>query len=611
MSQFLKKLEPVLRYGFWIGSVIVVLASLGIWYMSTDKLVAEYGSRSSKIKSDVQTVSTIRGKLSEHPNDLSHKKMEDLIVSRRDEVLKSWQLLYERQIPILTWPHGNFTEDFLTAFENKMPFENSYEFSETNPDTLEQTLRGQYKTYIKNVLPSVAKIAGAEWTASFESAVGAEGMSMAYGAQPSMGPVPLPTAARIKEGPLVVWSDGSQASVLADLFPWRGRSQPPSTLEIYYSQENIWILKQLLGIIKEVNGPATQRYQTKIREIKRLSIGRSVSFKSGNVDIPGLAAMMGGMGMGGSEMDRSAMMGMEGSMSMEMSGMMGESLTKTDPADNRYVDVTKKPITASALRSALSGDQPADVALAIAKRVPVMMSLKIDQRAIPQLLAVCGSVPLMVEVHQVRVLPPDASSGSDAMGMGMSGMGGGMGMGGPEMGGRESMGGMESMGGGMGGMSTPAPAKPENEYPFDLTCEVYGLISIYNPPDARKLGLEAVDKDTELSQGPEIVKSDKPQPAAPATVDPNAELPIPPVAEANGPALGQVPGALGANEIATNPDPAAPAENAAAMPPAAVPVAPAAIDIPAAPGAAPPAGVPVAPAAEPEPSPTPPLAAAN
>jgi hypothetical protein len=598
MSQFMAKLEPVLKYGFWIGSTIVLLASLGMWYKSTDTLIQEYGSRSSAIKSDVQSVANIRSKLEEHPNDLSHKKMEELILSRQDEVLKSWQLLYERQIPILTWPQSDFTKDFLNAFENKIPFENFYQFSETDPDPLEQTLRRQYQTYIKNILPSIAKIAGAEWTASFESAGGMSSMGMGYAATPAMGQFPQSSVTGIKEGPLVAWSDGSQQSVLADLFPWRGRSQPPSTLEIYYSQENIWILKQLLGIIKQVNGPATQTYQTKIREIKRLSIGRSVSFKKGTVEIPGMAAMMAGMeGMEGS-MDMSSMMsGMESGM--DMSGGMGVSMTKTDPADNRYVDVLKQPITASALRSALSSDQPSDVALAIAKRVPVMMSVKIDQRAIPQLLAVCGSVPLMVEVHQVRVLPPDASSGADTMGMGMSGMDG-MGME-SSMGMESGMGmsGMDEMGG-MGGMTTSAPAKPQNEYPFDLTCEVYGLISIYNPPDARKLGLEAIDKDTELSQGPEIVKSDKPEPAPQPPVDPNAELPTPPVAAVIDPKATQEPAAPVAGPVVPGSEPAVPAGD-----PASQPVAP------AVPDASVPAGDPVAPVVPAEAAAAPPLAAAN
>lgn len=553
MSQLKAQLAVVLKYGFWIGTAVVLLVSVAMWYLSTDKLIAEYNSNESKIKSDVSTVSTIRGQLPSHPNELSHARMEALIADRQDEVLKSWKLLYERQRPILTWPK-ELNEDFRSEFEGKIPIEAFIEFSSDGPDPTEQTLRIQYSRYIKNVLPEIAEIAGAEWVADFESAAGMGGMGMGgmdmgggmgmgmgmggMGGGPMQATV---SAGGVKEGPLVEWSAASQSAVLQDLFPWRGRPDPPTTLEIYYSQENIWILKQLLGIVSDVNGGAQQRYQAKIREIKRLSIGRSVSFKAGMVDRPGMGAMgMGGMGM---DMGMGMGMGMDMGMGMGM-GMGGPGMSpipgmmtkRPDPAENRYVDAAKEPISASALRSALTSKQPSDVALAVAKRVPVMLSVKIDQRSIPKLLATCGSVPLMVEIQQVRVLPADASSNP------MEGMAGGdMGMG---MGDSMDMGmGMGGMGMGTGGMGgAPTQVAPVSEFPFDMTCEIYGLIYIYNPPEREKLGLEEIDADTELGDGPEIVKSEEPEtpPAAPPAQGGDV-LPTPPAATEENPTAPAAP----------------------------------------------------------------------
>ena len=167
-------------------------------------------------------------------------------------------------------------------------------------------------------------------------------------------------------------------------------------------------------------------------------------------------------------------------------GMGGGMETVKDPAENRYVNVALEPITGSALRTALTSAQPSDAALAVAKRVPVMLSLNMDQRAIPELVATCGSSRLMVEVHQVRMLPKSESAG------GMMGMGGeegmedmGMGMGGGMMG-------AGMMGGGGAGPST----EPEDEFPLDMTVEVYGIIYIYNADDQEKLGIELVNEDT-------------------------------------------------------------------------------------------------------------------
>ena len=156
------------------------------------------------------------------------------------------------------------------------------EFPTDPSKELETTLRSRYQRYIKNILPDLASIAGTEWTAEFERTAGFEGGGMEMGGM-SMGGMgmsgPGGTQKDVditgaEKGPLVQWSNESQNQVLGDLFPWRGSL--PTTLEIYYSQENIWILKQLLGIVADLNGEATQPYQAKVHEIKKIGIGKSV-----------------------------------------------------------------------------------------------------------------------------------------------------------------------------------------------------------------------------------------------------------------------------------------------------------------------------------------------
>ena len=510
MDQLKTQLAVIGKHGFWISSVLVLLVSLGIWYMSTTNLQQENDSQTSKITGKINSVSQVQGLLDSLPNDLSHQEMEKLISKRQGEVLESWEKLYDRQKDILVWPKNTFDDRFLNEFIEedgtaKLPFEHYVPFPTEDKDELVTALRRQYANYISETLPKLAAVADTEWTADFEqkSAMGmGMGMEMGgaegrTGAGPNSGVEVDVTGATTE--PLVKWSSASQSAVLGDLFPWRG--QLPSTLQIYYSQENLWILRQLLDIISDVNGDAEQPYQAKIHEIVQIAIGKSVSTTPGNISEPGKSAGAdGGMGMGMEGMPDMDM-GMGGDMGGDMGGGMGGSSEKPDPADNRYLNVTNEPIAGATLRNALESDSPNDASLAVAKRVPVMMKLNMNQTAVHELVALCGNAELMVEVHQVRVLPQGAAGG------GMGGMEGGMeggegdmdmdmGMGGGPGGMGGGPGGMGGGPGGMGGGGAMGGAADDSEFPLDMSVEVYGIIYIYNPPDPAKLGVEQVTEDT-------------------------------------------------------------------------------------------------------------------
>jgi hypothetical protein len=516
MDQLKAQLAVAIKYGFWIGSAVVLLGSLGVWYMTTSKLAAESAAQTSKIKSAISTVRAIESEVFKHPNELSHEQMNALIAERQDQVLQSWKTLYDRQRNILTWPEAELSKNFVDEFRDLIPIEVYVPFPTPETEEKELTLLKTYQRYIPNVLPDIAKIARTEWTAQFESTGGAAGYGADTGAPYASGAMRgTVDITGAKEGPLVKWAETSQSSILSDLFPWRGST--PSTLEVYYSQENIWILKQLLQIVDNVNGEARQPYQAKIHEIVGLGIGKSVKFTSGTISKPGenMAGGMGGMDMGMMDGGYDDYGGMgDGDYSSMDSGMsFAES---TDPADNRYVNEQLESIAGSSLRAALTSNSPSDVALAVAKRVPVMMSLKMDQRAVSELLAACGSAPLMVEVKQVRILPTGNSPSA-------AGGGGGDAYGGDYGSDMDSGGYGGDMGGdgGYGAAPVAAAVTPAKEFPLDMNVEVYGLIYIYNPPDPAKLGLEQVTKETVA----ELV--DDPTSPAGAAPQANGELPVP------------------------------------------------------------------------------------
>tara|TARA_R110002049_G_scaffold72490_2_gene187057 strand:- start:43190 stop:44788 length:1599 start_codon:yes stop_codon:yes gene_type:complete len=484
MDQVKTFFAAAMKHGFWIGSGAIFIGSLAVWFLSTSSLKEELESRTSKINGDVSKVSQTRNEVPTAPNPISHAEMERLIEARTDEVVDAWTRMYDRQRRILTWPRKELRDDFVAEFENKIPIEEYVAFPTLEQDEVDPSIRTRYQFYIDQILPGLAEIGGAKWTASFDSSGLNKFNELAEG---GIGRPEVNVTGIEEDVPLVHWGSGSQSAVLSDLFPWRGSR--PTTLEVYYSQENIWILKQLLQIVADVNGEAELPFQAKIREIRQFAIGSSADFEQGEIMKPGeLPSAMGGGG-GDEFMDDEGDYEEDEGEYDDGGGDFGSYGVSADPGDNRYVNLKLEPITGAQLRSALESKTPEDANIAVAKRVPVMMSFQMDQRAVPDLIAACGSAELMVEVRQVRILP------DEGVGFSAGSAGGGY---------DEDEGDMDEGDDGTGGGYMPMTIKttPEKEFPFDMSVEVYGLIYIYNPPQKEKLGVDQVDQNTVIDGVP-------------------------------------------------------------------------------------------------------------
>ena len=153
----------------------------------------------------------------------------------------------------------------------------------------------------------------------------------------------------------------------------------------------------------------------------------------------------------------------------------------------------------------------------------------------------------MVEVKQVRILAAGASGAT--AGGGSTGYGSGTGT------------------SGMSDAMLGPTGAPKNPFPLDMDVEIYGIIYIYNPPQAEKLGVEKVTENTVI-EGTAMIDGRKVE--EPAAVVPEAVM---------------TPEALPPPSAAT--DAVAPAENNP-IPPV-EPAAPAPVAPPAGPEVAPPA----------------------
>jgi hypothetical protein len=373
-----------------------------------------------------------------------------------------------------------------------------------------------------------------------------------------------------EQKPLVVNWDSSNQGALQMAFEW---GQSPSTLEILYAQEDLWLLHALMTIIKQTNGDADAQYNAAIKEIETIEFGANAAGIKvvGQVSSPGAGTASGGygsgydtgsgsgFGSGSPSMETSA--GGSGSGAAELDpyasgGFGGVEQVAPDPADKRYVDTKNEPLEATRLRTAMQSATKSDAFLVVAKRMPVRMRFKMDLMKLPLLMVNCANSALPFEIRQVRINAPAAPSGGMGGGYGSGGMmgsgpsagpmgagsGAGMGMGAPAGGGDEYGGGGDEydsgdsggygsgsgsgFGSGSGGYGSGGPMQAPDS-PYDGTVELYGIVYIYNPVDANKLGLEETAAATDPSASPAAVPAAgipaADTPAADTATDPTAD----------------------------------------------------------------------------------------
>lgn len=181
MDQVKAQMAVAAKYWFWIATVFVTLLSVGAWWVSSGKLLAEFDAAKTKLSGDAQKISTVRNALDTHPNEFSHQQMEKLLESRKSAVMESWTSVYNRQRDILVWPANELQEDFVREFVDLIPIELKVQFPTPEAEEKETSLRNRYRDYIGNVLPNIAEIAKTKWTADFYKPVTGMGGGMGMG----------------------------------------------------------------------------------------------------------------------------------------------------------------------------------------------------------------------------------------------------------------------------------------------------------------------------------------------------------------------------------------------------------------------------------------------
>ena len=448
MDKVITFMKAVKKYHFWILCVIIPLTSMVIWYLSTGKISQATAKQYGIIKSKRSNLQKIANELN-HPNEKVHEKMDSIIGDRRNVVQSAWEIRWKQYENILTWPKRGLTEKFRNEVAKLHPFE---KISPTDEESLDIGFREMYRDYIKDELPNLADVIGSHWNPTNER-----------GESPNMerfGRNPNATMA-VDPNLLVHWKAEDQARIESEHFDWsKSIDSLPTTLEVLYAQEDLWVLIALLEIIAEANHGATTNSSATVKQIEYIQIGRDAKNQLGQLTpvVSRDNQQDGGQGMLNDYDIASSRSGLDGAYRGSLDWSDAEE--NLDPAGMRYVNETFQPLSGAELRSAVNNATSDKLSLAVAKRMPIRLRLIVDQRRIDDLLIACGNSELIVEVRQLR-FNPDAS-----------------GKGGPG-GGRRFMDRVENIGGNQVGTDD-----------YDSIVEVFGIIYIYNPVDLELLGIK-------------------------------------------------------------------------------------------------------------------------
>ena len=412
---------------FWL--IVPVLALLmGIsWFLAASAEKEALKKRMGEIDGHFSSMSSVSG-VSDHPNESFHKGMEQYIKQRAFDVDKAWAAQYAKQVNTVKWS-PMLEADFVKEVDGLRPIE-----AVSEDYKMEEWVLKQYRDFIvEKELTRLAETIGSEWKAIPEESMmmgggyggggeggyggdegggdgGGYGGSDPYGGGDGGGYGGGGYGGGGYGGGgygggegggyyddevsniIVTWNVENQGKILATSFGWASRgSGQPSVREMLYSQEDVWVLDSLMQVIKATNGNANHSSQAVIKEIISIDIGSQAKTDAGEVSAVQSAVedeeegdfmMGGGMdGYGGGGYGDGASYGMDDDM--EGGGFA------FDPLENRYVDENYVPQEAEALRTAAASEDIGEIA--VAKRMPVRIRVKMDSRKMSEVLSACAN----------------------------------------------------------------------------------------------------------------------------------------------------------------------------------------------------------------------------
>lgn len=394
------------KYHFWLLCVLAIAAGVFGWMSASGALSEEYKKGKSTVEGKFSSLQQIRGNPNP-PNPTWKEQIDKLTDQGREEVRTAWESVYGAQQQVLEWPEETLGPNIVRWLE-------------ANPDEqIPQDWRVRYRNEVVSTeFPKLLAIVEARLQLDTDGSASQQ-----------------PQGEEDEHAYKVDWLAESQEEVHNQLA--MPDDSIPDSQVVRLRQEDLWVYRALLNIIRNANEGTT--YTSRVKQIKKLVIGAEAAkefqrgMKGGHIDFASASGGAGGEQQGDDYSD----------------GSEGEAEA---PDANRYVDENGNPLGPGLA----TGQQ--------FKRLPVYMKLEMNQTEITRLLTHCANYALPVEVKQLRMNPEYESGAKPAD---------------------------------LADDPSNDDLSPTTRGPMDAEFEIHGIIYIYNPPDNTKLGIT----DAQMSAG--------------------------------------------------------------------------------------------------------------
>ena len=503
----MEKLAPAIAWikenRFWLANGLLLLLMVGIWYMQTETLKEQQGKNEKKIDSQIRLAQNILKKKPDdvaddavplHPNRTTHEGMEAELERVVNSVIAAWDLRVKTQKKLLVFPDLG-SPRFNEIFGRYNPPER---FPVKYTDNEIEGLLGLYNSKIQNHMIKLCGEDGVRtnWRKdpeNYEQTEESNALATAGddGGDGQVFKVEDEDAARFA----VLWSDVNQKlwfdklTVFQDRDDHNKASIDPTPLQCYMLQQDLWVLEAMFNVIRELNGDSNATDTSAIKQIDHIGIGREGTAQLGELhpvdarlapktDEDSDAVGSSGTSVADSRGSRQGdsqyeLVFSEDEILEDPEGGYNrsgstESSDETEaaglpPFHNMYVDTKFEPIASEEVLKVVEGAElpESHLELIIAKRLPVRIGLRMDERKISDFMAACINSPFSFEIQQVRI--NRHSPGGEVIALG----------GGPVTG--------TNTKNDERSKSFDEVSRVETRTNYDVNVEFFGIIKIYNP----------------------------------------------------------------------------------------------------------------------------------
>jgi hypothetical protein len=429
----------VRKHLFWVLCGGSLVAGLVCAILGTHALKSDYNKNLSAVNRLHQDVASV-SRVNPHPTRVTNEEHQKATEEYALDVYKTWEFQYAKQKKNqLVWPPA-LGEDFIELVHSFPPAERIRSKSEY---VIPNAMVSRYVNYIGNEIEKLPSIVGDQWVVGKSSGSRSDEKDKDRKA-------------------LCFWKVDDQDRAFKRL-AIRGT---PSTWDVLYKQEDLWVYQALLTVISHTNTAAgattvDDNHRAAVQSIDEMKIAKDVSSTNqsrGFKQFEGQASAPRGAASGDlGEKPFVADQGDRAGDSSRGSGKLGDEDNYLLPIDGRYVDADGRPIRGTALVS-LRDDE--------IKRLPIYMKLEVHQDHLDRLLIECANSPLTVDVQQLSFAAPIVTTPVAEREVVAAE---------PDRAGEE----------GKDGKKMPGP-QPSSVY---VTVEIHGIVYIFNPPDRKKLNL--------------------------------------------------------------------------------------------------------------------------